>query len=344
MKAFDYKKDSPPYVLEFINYLSVIKGRSENTTLSYYWDIKLYIRWLKQRDGLSELPFEEISIADYPETRFKATKLTDVMEFLHYMSNERGNTATARARRAVALRRFYRYLTDNKQWWDKSPLYNLELPGPSKTLPKHLSEQQATTLITISSTGDSFEDIRDECIFTLFLNCGMRLSELTNINMVDIRRSDDNTYYSLKVRGKGSKERMIYFTPACEASYLKYLKARQAFVENDPALFKNPALFVTRKRARLTPRCIEYRVEALLKKIGLGGQGLSPHKLRHTAAALMYQNGADVRVLKDVLGHENLNTTQIYTHVADWQIRAAMEKNPLGNAPTSPTEPNTSQE
>jgi len=336
----NYKADSPLYLLEFLNYAATVKGRSENTIKSYYADLKQYFRFMKQKHALvsAGVDFNQIKIADLPEDIIKNSGLHDALEFLHFISSERGNNAKSRARRAVALRQFYKYLTYNKSWFSVSPLDRLEMPSLKKPLPKHLTFEQARLLLLTSPEINNITTIRNYCILTLFLNCGMRLSELVGLNINDYRRErdfenfdNDEFVHTLRVTGKGSKERVIYLNKACVKALETYLSKRSEFLNANKSLSSEKALFLSRNNKRISNRRVGEIVEEALKRSGLDGMGFSPHKLRHTAATLMFQSGVDVRVLKEVLGHENLGTTQIYTHVANKQVKEAMEKNPLGD-------------
>ncbi len=318
--------DCPAYLQEYLNYIETIKLRSKLTVKNYYTDIKLFLRYLKVNNGLaSEEEFDNIRIEDVSDSLVKKVTLTDLLAFLTYTSSERENHAQARARKAVALRQFFKYLTVKKMWFEVSPAQNLELPSPKKTLPKHLTIEQATDLLKNCSDFKKWEDHRDYCMITFFLNCGMRLSELVGINVTDYisTREGGEDVHRIKVLGKGSKERIIYLNPACVSAYENYMKVRPDTKER--------ALFISKRLTRISNRRVEQIIEEKLKLSGLSGMGFSVHKLRHTAATLMYQNGVDVRALKEVLGHENLDTTQIYTHVANEQIRNAMNKNPLAD-------------
>jgi site-specific recombinase XerD len=338
MEKANYKNDAPPYLLEFLNYTATVKGRSENTIKSYYADLKQFFRFMMKKNELaSDVGFDEIKIADLPEDIIKNSGLNDALEFLHFISSERGNNAKSRARRAVALRQFYKYLTYYKAWFSVSPLDRLEMPTLKKPLPKHLTYEQAIELLGVIPEIKGIVDARDYCILTMFLNCGMRLSELVGLNITDYKQERDfetgEPVHTLRVTGKGSKERVIYLNSACTAALDVYREHRAKFVAENKSLSGEKALFLSQKKTRISARHVERVVENALKKAGLDGMGFSPHKLRHTAATLMFQNGVDVRVLKEVLGHENLGTTQIYTHVANKQVREAMDKNPLGGNP-----------
>lgn len=324
----NYKDDSPQYLSDFLDYMAVIKGRSALTIKNYYSDLRLFLRYLKVNNdpALKNSDFSQITISDVPDQLIKSVTLTNILGFLHFSMEQRQNEQKARARKAVSIRRFFKYLTDNKQWFEVSPAANLELPSPKNALPKHLTIDQANQLLSECSDIKSWADSRDYCIITFFLNCGMRLSELVGISVNDYIKSKDistgEEYYFIKVIGKGNKERIIYLNNACVAAYNAYIQVR-------PNAQNENALFLSKRLKRISNRRVEQIIEEKLMKSGLAGMGFSVHKLRHTAATLMYQNGVDVRVLKEVLGHENLNTTQIYTHVSDLQIKQAMDNNPL---------------
>ena len=330
---------APRLIQDFIYYEQIVKGRSELTVKNYYSDLRTFFRFYKLQNGRvnSNTEFSEIDISDISEQDICSADLQTAQQFMIFMKEEKNNEQKARYRKAVALRQFYKFLTNNKHLFEVSPMANLELPSPKPALPKFLTYEQALEMLTHI---DSPDQKRDYCIIVFFLNCGMRLSELVGINLKDIRKtagSDGNEIYSLKVLGKGNKERIVYLNDACVAAYNNYVDpnetdpdVRQAAGCRDMSA-QTDALFLSRRKTRISNRRVQQIVEEALKKCGLDNMGLSVHKLRHTAATLMYQNGVDVRVLKDVLGHENLNTTQIYTHVSNSQMENAVKNNPLSN-------------
>lgn len=334
----NYYDDAPQSIKDFIYYEQIVKGRSELTVKNYYMDIRMFFRYYKVSRGraFNDIQeFSKISISDITDDDIRSVDLQMAQEFLIYMKNKKNNDRKARYRKAVSLRQFYKFLTNNKHMFEVSPMANLELPSPKPALPKYLTLEQA---LEILANFDSPDKKRDYCIIVFFLNCGMRLSELVGIDLKDIRStagSDGTEIYSLKVLGKGSKERIIYLNNACVAAYLDYLAPNETDPEvraasgNRDMSANTDALFLSSRRTRISNRRVQQIVEECFKRCGLDNLGLSVHKLRHTAATLMYQNGVDVRVLKDVLGHENLNTTQIYTHVSDSQMKDAMKQNPL---------------
>ncbi len=334
-----YYDDAPSLIKDFIYYEQIVKGRSELTVKNYYIDIRTFFRFYKMRNGRASQDmsdFSSISISDITDDDIKSVDLKLVQEYLVFMKTEKSNEQKARYRKAVALRQFYKFLTNNKHLFEVNPMANLELPTPKPALPKYLTLEQSLELLTHV---DSPEQKRDYCIIVFFLNCGMRLSELVGIDINDIRCTHESgtAVYTLKVLGKGNKERIIFLNNACVNAYMDYLApdesdpdVRNAAGNRDMSA-KTNALFLSKRGTRISNRRVQQIVEQCLKNCGLDNQGLSVHKLRHTAATLMYQNGVDVRVLKDVLGHENLNTTQIYTHVSNSQLENAMKQNPLSN-------------
>lgn len=335
-----YYSDAPQLIKDFIYYEQIVKGRSELTVKNYYNDLRTFFRFYKiQNDRASDLPeeFGSILISDITEQDILNVDLQTVQQFLIYMKEEKKNEQKARYRKAVTLRQFYKFLTNNKHLLEVSPLANLELPSPKPALPKYLTLEQALEMLTHIDTPDQK---RDYCIVTFFLNCGMRLSELVGIDMNDIRKTtgtDGREIYSLKVLGKGNKERIVYLNEACVSAYYDYVAPNEtdpdirAASGNRDMSAQTDALFLSRRKTRISNRRVQQIVEECLKSCGLDNMGLSVHKLRHTAATLMYQNGVDVRILKDVLGHESLSTTQIYTHVLNSQMENAVKNNPLSS-------------
>ncbi|MCI8622329.1 MAG: tyrosine-type recombinase/integrase [Provencibacterium sp.] len=298
-----------------------IRGRSARTVEAYHVDLRLYLRYLqyhKVYHAQSDIPLEELSITDLPDSIICSVTLSDIYAFLNYTLSERRNIASVRARKVSALRSFYKYLVSKTQLLEENPLEMLEMPSIKHAVPRFLSLDESLDLLRNLPQGKNYE--RDYCILTLFLNCGMRLSELCGINMQDIR---ENT---LRLLGKGNKERIVYLNDACLAAIERYKKVRS------PSPKEPNALFISGQGQRLSPRRVEQIVQNGLSSSNLDGRGYSPHKLRHTAATLMYQHGGvDIRVLKEILGHANLSTTEIYTHVSDKQLERASSLSPLAH-------------
>ncbi len=310
----------PALVRLYLNYLSAIKSKSMLTVLEYASDLRLFFRYICVSRGLCEknTPFDEINISMLPDDVICSVTLDEAYAFLVYCRNERKNDSNSRARKAVAVKRFYRYLEING-YIKVNKIAFLESPQTKKSLPKYLTLEQSVQLL--QSVDGKFKE-RDYCILTLFLNCGLRLSELVGINISHIK--DNNT---LIVLGKGSKERTIYLNRACLDAIEAYMATRPVDGVKD-----RDALFISNQKKRISKQSVQKMVEGYLKKCGFDGMGLSTHKLRHTAATLMYQHGnVDPLQLKEILGHENLSTTEIYTHIHDDQLKQAVDSNPLNN-------------
>ncbi len=299
--------------------METIKGRSVKTVNGYCIDLKTFFRFIKQFYKLcpSDTEFSKIDITDVGIELIKKITLSDIYEFLHFTISDRSNSSVTRARKVSSIRGFFKHLTNNLNLLEENPAKNLEIPSSKKSLPKYLTLDQSIELL--NAVDGSFKS-RDYCIITLFVNCGMRLSELVGINLSDIR---DNT---LRLLGKGNKERIVYLNQACIDAIADYLKERNKL----KIIKEKNALFLTRNGTRIGNRSVEKIVEANLRKAGLSGMGISPHKLRHTAATIMYQYGnVDIRVLKEILGHVNVGTTEIYTHVSSKQLEDASTSTPL---------------
>lgn len=316
----------PGPVTEFSNYMLVVRGRSKRTVEQYEIDLMLFFKYIKaKRSGLptSGEDFDGMTIyeLDY-DFAASVTKL-EVLDFLTFAADGRENNARTRARKLSSLRSFYRYYCGTVMRFDRNPTDNIDSPKIPKSLPKHLSASESIDLLTevAEDENNRFRE-RDYCMITLFLNCGMRLSELVGINLGDI----DRDMQTLRVTGKGAKERVIYLNNACREAITEYLKVR----DRTPLPGEKNALFLSARHRRISKQSVQTIVCRYLDMAGFGNRGMSVHKLRHTAATLMYRSGnVDIRVLKDILGHEQLNTTQIYTHVSDSEMQKAMSQNPL---------------
>lgn len=320
-----YAKSSnlPPLLQDFANHQLAIKNKSELTVDEYALDLILFFRYLKaQQNGEVLSPsLADTDISDIDIEFLRKVTLADAYAFLSYCKSERDNDAAARARKVSSIRAFFKYLCVQRKLLDENPMQELETPKQKRAQPKYLTLDESLQLL--ASVEGKYKE-RDYCILTLFLNCGLRLSELVSINYTDIK--DNNT---LVVRGKGNKERTVYLNEACVTAIRNYMAVRP--VDKVRAKDKS-ALFLSSRFQRISPKTVQHMVYSYLDKCGLGDRGLSVHKLRHTAATLMYQHGnVDVLVLKEILGHENLGTTEIYTHLVDEQLKKASDANPLSN-------------
>lgn len=319
----DFSVEASELLKDFLYYLQTIKGRSPSTVDEYFNDLRTFFRFIKIKKRLvpADTPYHDIPVDDVDLSLVSSVTLTDGYEFMNYLQRERHNDKAARARKTTSIKSFYNYLTNKKHLLSVDPLKDLERPNAREKnpLPKYLTLERSIELL--NSVEGPFKE-RDYCILTFFLNCGMRLAELVAMDYNDIR-SD----HTAQIIGKGNKKRIIYLNDACMSAFEAYMKVRP--VDGVRAQDKY-ALFLSKQNKRISREMVQKIVYKYLEKIGLDSQGYSVHKLRHTAATLMYQHGnVDIRVLKDVLGHESLSTTEIYTHLDSRQIEAAAKSNPL---------------
>ncbi len=311
----------PPVIRDFLTYNETIKGKSSLSVEGYFLDLQNFFRYILTVRGLvdKKTDFQEIDISPVDLNLIKTVTISDLYAYMVFCKNERGNGTATRARKTSTLRIFFRYMCEQTHQLDQNPALLLESPKVKQSLPKHLTLEDSLELL---NSVDGANQKRDYCILTIFLNCGLRLAELCSLNINDIKL--DGT---MVVTGKGNKERLIYLNDACMTAIREYLAVRPT---EDIVYEDRNALFISRNHRRISPKTVQHLVKTFLAKAGLEGQGYSTHKLRHTAATLMYQHGeVDIRVLKDILGHSNLGTTQIYTHVSDKQIKGAVDANPL---------------
>lgn len=314
-------KDSFHWMEEFLDYFSGVRERTANTMKEYRYDLMLFFRWLKRERGLvprgTEL--DEIDLSDIDEHFLRKIKLSELYRFVSWLAVERKNGPAARARRISAIRSFFRYLHGKVKVLEQNPAAELELPKKMKTLPRFLDMDESLALLRTVANSEDKNSTRDYCIITLFLNCGMRLSELCGLDVSDIHEN------RLTVLGKGRKERTVYLNQVSMEALQQWLEERVPARHPD-----EDALFVSRNRRRISQRAVENVVKKYIVQAGLDPARYSPHKLRHTAATLMYQHGqVDLRSLQQILGHESVATTEIYTHINDQMLQRAVEKNPL---------------
>ena len=316
-------EELPAPVARYLSYLLSIQNRSERTVYEYSLDLSAFLEYVfRKRQKLKEE--EKPDLASLTDADIGTITTQEVYAYLLHTATDRANGSRARARKLSAIKGFFKFLYTKEKVISDNPAKDIESPKVPKTLPRFLSVEESRALLQASVDYGKENAKRDFCILTLFLNCGMRVSELEGISLSDL--SEDLT--RLVVTGKGNKQRMIYLNESCRAALAPYLEERGALRCKDPK-----ALFVSRNHGRLTNKSVQALVYKYLKLAGLGDKNYSVHKLRHTAATLMYNTGkVDVRVLKDILGHEQLNTTQIYTHVSSDLMKSAMEVNPLNDA------------
>ncbi|OFI07753.1 tyrosine recombinase XerD [Clostridium acetireducens DSM 10703] len=319
-----YNHALPERVNEFLNYLSTIKGKSINTINGYKIDLIMFFRFLKLYKGSisDNIEFEEIEIDDIDDRFLRKIKLADLYAFISFTEEYRNNGNYARARKVATLKSFFKFLYGKAKIIDDNPAVELETPKINKRNPVYLTLEESKALLNAI---DGRYRERDYCIITLFLNCGLRLSELCSINISKIKGD------TLTVIGKGNKERTVYLNKACVDAIRSYLNVRNEKA-NKISESEKDALFLSKNYRRINKRTVEKMVKKYVKKAGLDSTKYTPHKLRHTAATLMYKYGdVDIRTLQKILGHENVSTTQIYTHVDDDKLREAVKLNPLSN-------------
>ena len=315
-----YLAECPLILREYLGYMETVKGRSSNTVNGYFIDLRTFFRFLLIQRGICKnTPDTQPNIHLVDLDLIRSVTLADLFEFMNYSKSQLDNSNVTRARKVSSLRQFFHYLTEVTHKLDENPAKNLSSPKLPSRMPKHLTYDQSIQLLQLAGQGKYAE--RDYCIITLLLNCGLRRAELAGLNRTDVR--DDNT---LRVIGKGNKERILYLNDACQQALAAYLPKRPLEGTKDKR-----ALFYGHTKDRISLQGVHYIVKGYLKQIG-GAEEFSAHKLRHTAATLMYQQGGvDLLVLKEMLGHKNLGTTEIYTHTSNEQLRQAAAANPLSN-------------
>lgn len=321
-------QDCPQVLREFLTYHETIKGQSQLTISEYYLDLRMFLRFIKlmREDMPINTRLDDISIKDITLEFIKDITTPDIFDFLSYLANDRtanpdaavteyGISPASRARKLSSLKSFYKYLTVRTKQLTENPVADLEYPKLRKSLPKYLTLAQSATLLRAVSGPNQK---RDYAILMLFLNCGIRRSELVALNLTDVYED------RIRVIGKGNKERFVYFSTSCRKAIDEYLIER-----NKKVLSDNRALFGSRNSNRISVDAVHALVKKALLQAGLDATQFSAHKLRHTAATMMLSGGVDVKTVQEVLGHENLNTTQIYTHIESTELKIAAEANPI---------------
>ena len=315
---------NPDFLNSFLDYSITILNKSPNSIKEYNYDLRNFLKFIKIEFGLSaEKDYSKVDIHDLDINIIKKIKLEDIHKYISHMATDLRSKPATRARKVSTIRVFFKYLASKAKLIETNPAQNLETPKLDKRLPKYLSLEESRKLIEVTKTASDENKERDLAIITLFLNCGMRLSELVGINIKDINFSENK----LNVIGKGNKERTIYLNKSCMDALNDYLKVRP---HEGVKYESKDALFLSKRKERISNRMVQEIVKRELAKAGLDLNKYSTHKLRHTAATLMYQYGhVDIRALQVLLGHESISTTEIYTHVNDEQVKDAVNKNPL---------------
>jgi len=319
------KMNEIPLIMEdYLNYMETIKGTSPNTVKEYYFDLRTFFRFMKLRYKLvdKDIEFDKIAIDDIDIEFIKKIVIQDLHAYISYVDKKRENGNFAKSRKVASIRSFFEYLYLRVNLLDKNPAKALEFPKTEDRHPHYLTLDEAEHLLKtiLENKNDEYRK-RDYAIVMLFLNCGLRLSELSSIDIDKIRDND-----ILSVIGKGNKERTIFINESCIDAIEDYKTVRPINAKD------SKALFISKRKLRMSNRAIQHMIERYLEKAGLDTSIYSTHKLRHTAATLMYKYGnVDIRALQEILGHESVSTTQIYTHIDDDRLRTAIKSNPLGN-------------
>ena len=330
----DYRTEAPQILRDFLAYHETVKAHSKQTVDEYFLDLRNFFRYLKQtrNAGLAGLELDEIDIMDVDLDFAASVTLTDIYGYMTYLSRDRvqhqnsqtsgyGLNTASRARKLATIRSFYNYLTNKAHLIRENPVKDIDAPKLKKTLPKYLTLDQSVELL---DSVDGKNQERDYCILTLFLNCGLRISELVGLDLRDIQGE------AIRVLGKGNKVRILYLNDACQDALKRYLAVRRPIAGRDAG-----ALFLSSQNKRISRSMVHAMVKKRLSAAGIDETEYSSHKLRHTAATLMLQNGVDVRAVQEVLGHDHLNTTQIYTHIDNESLRVAAKANPLSRVKKS---------
>lgn len=306
---------------DFLGFLSSSKGASENTIKEYYYDLRTFMRFILIRRGIVEdIDFKDIDIDLVDLDLIKSIKKEDIYSFTSFLDRKMKNSNRTKNRKLSSIRTFFKYLSTKVDLIEYNPAEDIDSPKIERSLPVYLDLDEAMSILKEISNSNQQPKYksRDYAIVTLFLNCGMRLSELSSLNLDDIKTN------ILRVTGKGRKQREIFLNNACRDALDEYLKFRPD-VDDE-------ALFLSMRNNRMNNRSIQHMVEKHIKNSGLDTSKYTVHKLRHTAATLMYQYGsADIRSLQEILGHESVSTTQIYTHVNNRALKETIENNPLSN-------------
>ena len=314
-------KEFPDFINDYWFHLTLVKAKSERTAEGYLIDIRVFVRYLIYMNSSEDIDFNKIDIQNFDLKVLENVNLHKIYEYIYFLRDERKNNDKTIARKISSIKSLFKYLTKQACILKNDPTVNLELPSLKKSLPKYLTLEESQELLE-NAANNKFNSLRDYCMITLFLNCGMRLSELVGINISDINFKERK----IKLLGKGNKERMIYLNDACIQSLQDYIESR----EN--SILEPDALFLSKKGRRISRRRVEQIVEETLQATGLSGKGISVHKLRHTAATLMYQYGnVDTLTLKEILGHKSIATTEIYTHLSNDILKNAADSSPLAN-------------
>lgn len=315
-------KNTPLLLEDYLNYMETIKGVSPNTAKEYFFDLRTFFRFLKTRYKLTDenIEFNNIDTSDIDIDFIKKINIRDLHAYISFADKKRLNNNSTKSRKVASLRSFFKYLYSTINVIENNPALALEFPKTESRHPTYLTLEQCEHLldIVLDNKNEEYRK-RDYAIIMLFLNCGLRLSELSSIDIDKIKDND-----ILSIIGKGNKERTIFINEACILSIKEYLAVRPENISD------KKAMFISKRKNRMSNRAIQHMIDKYLDKAGFDTTIYSTHKLRHSAATLMYKYGnVDIRALQEILGHESVATTQIYTHIDNERLREAVKSNPL---------------
>ncbi len=320
-------------LLDFSNYKQNVQNRSLLTVSEYLLDLHIFFKFLcavRADVEPCDEEFEKIDLRGCDYAFMESVTPDEIYDYISYLRRGRGISPRSAQRKLSAVKSLYKFATVTGKI-KNNPARDIDHSASKKTLPKYMTLNESVDLLnSVSEEKDSKTKLRDYAIIITFLNTGMRLSELVSINMEDF----DRDMTSLVVTGKRSKQRIVYINDAARDAILEYrgsLTEEQKNVKDEKSKNRHP-VFLSNRNERISNKTVQWLVHKHLVNAGLGYKQLSTHKLRHTAATLMYrEGGVDIRVLQDILGHEQLNTTQIYTHVASSNVEQAVHQNPLAD-------------
>ena len=306
----------PKLLRDFLIYLTTITGKSDRTRQEYEYDLTLFFRFLIAAQDEIEMDAVDLSVITIEW--IKEITLEDIYMFMEYCEKVRENKATSRSRKVASIRAFFKYLKNKRNLLTYDPAEQLEKPKIGKRSPIYLTIDEAKNLV--QATKQQQYSVRDYAIVVLFLNLGIRVSELCALNLSSIKER------YLYIVGKGNKERVLYINDACLEAIQHYLSSRKPYKGEG-----EEPLFTSQKGTRFTRQSIARIIKVINSNSISEKSLLTPHKLRHTSATMMYQSGADIRSLQHILGHTNISTTQIYTHIEDKQVQDVLTNNPFNN-------------
>ena len=329
MSFLQYQKNSPKFLNNFLKYKRFIEFEAKTTTDQLYFALRTFLRYIKlylyDNDKLETITRDEFQIIDVSNVTIKDLKKINSFElekYLKFLSDKLKNDNKTRNRKLASCKRLFEYLYVNNLI-NYNPTKSMTSVRTEKRLPKYLNLDESKKLLSVTINSNQVNKIRNYAITCIFLNCSIRLSELTGINLSDIKI--DKTEKTIRIHGKGNKERLLYLNAAvCEAI--------KAYIEVRPKLGKEfkdyNALFLSSQKKRISNRTVEQIIKDNLSKAlnkDLDVKEYKTHTLRHTGASLLYnENNVDIFILKRILGHKSLDSTQIYTHVSNKKMKEIM--------------------